>query len=247
MRIYHVAAAFTVISSLMLLSSGCAQVRMRLLGQPEDTISMQFTVQPQVAVGSYTLQGRVPLPNGTAIAVAAVRYLRPTNATIVTSNTNLTYAILDYQEVEVADGEWNAVLNLWDVASDGRYQEDWQRHQERLNLAIEPETEVVFVAMPSPITNLAELDRYLSQRRSTFADEIVRFSPDGERYVQISKAETIDLPTGQTTPPGIRPQDINDGWGERYILYPEPPTEVELEMPSNRRTNAPASPAEFLQ
>ncbi len=231
----------------MLLSGGCAQVRMRLPEKTQNKISMQFRVEPLIESGRYALRGRAPLPDGTAIAVAAVRYLRPTSTTLVTANSNLTYAILDYQEVEVTEGEWDAVLNLWDVASDGRYQEDWQRHQERLNLAIEPQPEVVFVAMPSLRTSLSDLDRYLSQRRATFADEIVRFSPEGERYVQVSKAESIDLPTGQTEPPGIRPQDVNDGWGERYILYPEPPTEVELEMPSNRRTDAPPSAAEFLQ
>ncbi|MGJ3251862.1 MAG: hypothetical protein ACFE0J_12120 [Elainellaceae cyanobacterium] len=237
------------VGSLMLSSSGCSRVRFLLPGQQFSDVSIGIQVEPLQA-GRYRLYGTADLPNQTDLAVAAVRYLRPSSTSHADSRPSegeLTYSILDYQEIDVSQNGWEVTLNLWEVAPDGRYQEDWQIQQEELGLEFIPEDDVMFVAMPAPITALPLLERQLGRERSRFANELVRFTPDGERYIQVSLAEAVDLPTGQTTPPVLEPQDINGGWGDRYVLYPEPQTDVELEMPDQRRTNAPPSPEEFLR
>ncbi|MBD0304446.1 MAG: hypothetical protein ICV85_20485, partial [Tolypothrix sp. T3-bin4] len=91
-----------------------------------------------------------------------------------------------------------------------------------------------------------ELEPLLEKKGIKLVSNIVRNTSDGERYVQASQVLPIALPTGKTTLPAPK-EEVNGGWGPRYLLLPEPENTKKLENPKERRTDAPLSPAEFLQ
>ncbi|NJN58651.1 MAG: hypothetical protein HC879_14730 [Leptolyngbyaceae cyanobacterium SL_5_9] len=230
------------IALVLLLSTGCTQLKLPI--QRGDVSLDIRTVTPQPA-GVYTIAGNTDLPKGTEITVAAVRLLTPEGA--IAADPDPVYSLLAYESVKTEGDIWQAELNLWEVAPDGRYQETWQLEQSRLGMTFEADGKVIFLATLAPLETLTQLQQRLAQRGLEFASNIVRTTAEGEQYIQSVRVEAIALPTGVTTPPPTRPEDLNGGWGNRYILVPEPPTEVEYEFPQERKTDAPARIGEFLQ
>lgn len=234
---------------LLLLTSGCSQLLGRS-SQQLGTTELNLQVKPASSPGTYTTTGTTDLPNGSQIRVAAIRYLHPQQPASRDLNPKPTYAFLDYQVAEVKQGKWEIQLNLWNVAKDGRFQETWQLEQPKLELALKPDDEVVFLA-----TNAIELrsdlvrrlDEQLRKRGKTLENGEVLTTPENQRYIQAGQVLAIALPTGVTTPPGIKPEDINGGWGNRFLMPPEAQNPIKLEMPKERRTNSLPAPKEFLQ
>jgi hypothetical protein len=203
-------------------------------------------VIPSGNEGEYKVVGNTNLPDDSRIAVAAIRYLRPDNQSSPDVKTEATYSILDYKDVKVNEGKWQITLNLWKISPDGQFTEDWQLEQSELGLELEPEPEVTFLATLSPTIQFWEVERQLNKQGIKVASSVIRSTADGERYVQASQVLPIDLPTGKTTLPLQRREDVNGGWGPRYLLIPEPPIIYKLEKPALRRTNEPLSPEDFL-
>ncbi|MGQ4650698.1 hypothetical protein [Lyngbya aestuarii] len=193
------------------------------------------------------MEGKTNLPDKSRITVAAVRYLRPTNELSPSLSSEPTYSILDYKDVKVNKGQWEIQLNLWKIAPNGQFQESWQLDEAKLGLSLDPVNEVTFLATFAPTDPLAGIEQQLKKQGIKVESNLVYNTPDGQRYIQASQILPIPLPTGQTTPPQQRPEDINGGWGPRYLLLPEPPNINRLKQPSERRTDAPLSPSEFLQ
>ncbi|MCU0524301.1 MAG: hypothetical protein MUF72_05700 [Elainella sp. Prado103] len=242
----------------------------------EKNIRWDMQVIPTNKPGQYEIEGQANLPDRTTLTVIAVRYLqsdrstqsnpKPSNATPNRSSDQLTssnqtpsirtnstlpddptYSILDYSPVQVIDGEWRTRLNLWQVETDGRYQEPWQLEQPRLNLSWQPDAEVIFLTTVTPSGTLPNLEQLLSQQGLQFPAQTLRVTSDGERFAQISQSIEIQLPTGKTNPGAPSLDDQNDGWGERYIIPKEPQNPTRLTFPENRQTNAPPRTAEFLR
>ncbi|MBF2000604.1 MAG: hypothetical protein IGS38_07785 [Synechococcales cyanobacterium M58_A2018_015] len=241
------------ISLLMLLlatfCSGCTQIEIpqRLLSSRRQS-NVDFAVQVTAAEtpGVYRVSGQADLPNRTQLTVAAVRYLYP-EAPAVATGAEPTYAILDYRLVQVERGEWNTQLNLWKVAADGRYQEEWQIDQQRLGLQWQPDDNVVFLATLTPIERLAKLEQQLARRGRRFASGTVLSTAEGQRYAQAHQLLSVALPTGSTTPPPPRPEAHNYGWGDRYLIPQEPQNPTQLQRPAERITTAPRRPEELLR
>lgn len=238
---------------LLVLSAGCSQ---RLLPaqllpfsipNQASTVDFQLQVTPAQRPGVYIVRGTTDLPDSDRITVAAIRYLRPDNPVVLTSSQNPTYSILAYQEAKIANGKWETALNLWQVAPAGQFQETWQLDQAKLGLSLDPEPEVTFLATLAPTDSLAALELQLAKQDRKLTRSLVRSTAEGERYLQASQVLPIALPTGKTVPPQPRSEDANGGWGDRYVLLPEPQNPIKLEQPGKRRTDAPLSPAEFLQ
>lgn len=227
---------------VLILSTGCTQIRLPVQRGDVSLDIRTVTAQPD---GVYAIAGNTDLPKGTEITVAAVRLLTPNGA--IAADPDPVYSLLAYESVETGDNAWQAELNLWEVAPDGRYQETWQLEQSRLGMTFEPDGKVIFLATLAPLETLTQLEQRLAQRGLEFASNIVRTTAEGEQYIQAVRVEAIALPTGATTPPPTRPEDLNGGWGNRYVLVPEPPTEVEYEFPEERKTDAPPRVGEFLQ
>ena len=242
-----------VAALLLILNSGCSQVISKveqlpaLLPNGSIDANFQIRVIPSERSGVYTITGTTNLPDNRGIGVAAIRYLRQDHQVSVSSGSKLTYSILAYQDTKVKDGQWQATLNLWNVARDGRFQEPWQLEESKLGLKLEPESDVTFLATLAPTEVLAEIEDLLKKEGIKLAKNLIRRTIDGQRYVQATQILPIPLPTASTTPPPERPEDVNGGWGPRYILLPEPPNTKELERPQNRRTDAPLKPSELMQ
>lgn len=238
---------------LLTVSTGCSQLQSTvrqlptLLPNLSSDANFQLRVTPSGRSGVYTVAGNTNLPDKSRITVAAVRYLRPNKPVSPTLTPNLTYSILAYQDVKVNDGKWQTTLNLWKTAPNGQFKEAWQVEQSKLGLTFTPEPEVTFLATVDPITSLSKLETQLEKQGIKLVSNVVRNTAEGEQFVQAIQVLPIGLPTGQTTPPPLRPEDVNGGWGPRYLLIPEPPNTNKFEQPSKRRTNAPLSPAELLQ
>ncbi|HEY9696049.1 MAG TPA: hypothetical protein V6D10_02225 [Trichocoleus sp.] len=236
--------SIVLLSLLLILCTGCTSFR--LPGQSAE-VNLDLQVSPGNFAGVYNISGSADLPNQTKIAVAAVRYLYPTQSINQAITDRPTYSVLDYQEAEIKDKQWQTRLNLWQVAKDGRYAEAWQLEQPKTGLTVAPAPEIIFLATLTPGKNLARVEQQLAQRSLRFSSAITRSTSDGDWYVQVSQSMTAGLPNDKTAPLLQSNKENNDGWGDRYVLVPEPPNPIQLEQPSNRRTNAPYSAAEFLR
>lgn len=225
--------------SLMLLtvSYGCNQ-------KAQEQVQLEIkSVEPTGSNGVYNVTGSTNLPDSSQIAVAAVRYLLPTGgqqAGVLNDEANNNRPILARQIVEVKQGQWQADLNLWQVAPDGRFQEVWQAYQAQMKLR--PDSNVTFIATFEPASQLKKSNLQLEGKQ-------LRFTNEGEIYVQALQTMPISLPAGKTTPPRPLPEDLN------LILGNQTPVQAPI-LTSNtsflrsakfRQTNAPLKASEFLR
>jgi hypothetical protein len=236
--------------------SGCSQKK-------ENEISLEIkNVQSTGSNGQYKVMGSTNLPKASRIAIAAVRYLRPANEQqTIDSNAdlNINRSILDRQVIKVNEkGEWEANLNIWQVAANGSYQEVWQMNQGQT--ALTPESDVTFTATFDPGSQ-ADITEKPSEKASNqkieesqpqiqeLEGKSLRFTNQGEKYVQTSLSQSVSLPIAKTTPPQQQTEDINGGWGDRYIIKPEAIASGTAPLPptKSRQTTAPLTASEYLR
>lgn len=252
------------LSSLLVLSMpmGCAAINLpsnlsnHLLGslpnnlplgliQPQlKAVSLSWQVMPLSQPGAYRIAGNTDLPDQTQLTVIALRYLYPVAAAAQQLNPQPTYSILDYQATAVEQGNWQAQLDLWQVAADGKFQESWQLDQARLATRFNPTQRVVFLVTLTPIDQIAALQQQLAAKGQTLPSRAIR-SADGESYVQFHQTQVIPLPNGGTQSPPLAVE--NFGWGRRYLIPQEPQNPTQLERPTQSLTDAPPKPEEFLR
>ncbi|MFE4104735.1 hypothetical protein [Almyronema epifaneia] len=208
--------------------------------------NLEIQVAPAAKPGQYTLSGTADLPKGTELTVIAVRYLHLSQSPFKTVDPKPTYSILAYDTVNVEGNRWQTQLELWRVAPSGQFQEAWQLTEPDLALAVEPEAQVVFLATLAPIHDLQAIEQQLARRDRQFASRFVQTTAEGNRYLQTGQVLAVNLPTGTTTPVATRAEDINGGWGNRFLDLPDPPNTRQLEFPDQRQTNAPVAREELL-
>ncbi|MEH2275098.1 MAG: hypothetical protein V7K40_10015 [Nostoc sp.] len=238
---------------LMLLAAsyGCVQ-------KAQEKVMMEMgNIQPISSKGVYNVVGSTNLPESSKITVVAMRFLRPVSGqaeALLNSDTNTNRSILARQIVEVKQGQWEAALNLWQVSPDGSFQEVWQANPAQIQLF--PEGDVTFVAIFDPASQWEQPDNQNSQKLKSenqqlekLESKLIRFSNEGEKYLQVSQTLTIPLPMGKTIPPRPQPEDLNGGWGNRYQIPPQSIASKTTLLPSvkNRQTNAYVTPSEFLR
>lgn len=210
--------------------------------------ALTISVQPASSPGLYTVSGTTNLPNQSQITVAAIRYLRPKSQEFFSSDPQETYAILARQIVNVSQRKWQANLNLWQIATDGRLQEAWQVNQSQTGLLLNPANEVSFVATFDPTGQFLNPE----QQQVQFQDiqgSLVRFTNEGLPYVQAIQNLKIALPVGRRSPPIVKDEDLNGGWGKRYEIKPERPVANNMRPQpiKTNQSNAPLSPSEFVR
>lgn len=233
----------------VLLITGCSQAQLTAIlpqNRPLKDVALEWQVNSISQPGSYQIAGQTNLPDQTQLTVAALRYLYPAAANQKLS-ANPTYAILDYQSAVVQSGKWQTRLNLWQVAADGTFQENWQMEQQGLATRFNPQSDVVFLVSLAPIDQLSTLQQQLANQGQQINRSLLRSSSTGERYAQSQQTLKIALPTGNTLVPPPQLEAENFGWGRRYLLPQEPQNPTKLEQPSERLTNAPARLEEFLR
>ncbi|MGF1535964.1 MAG: hypothetical protein ACFB4J_05685 [Elainellaceae cyanobacterium] len=210
-------------------------------------VNAEIEVSKLNAPGRYQVSGVADLPDNTEMGVAALRYLTLTNPVAENPAGRRVYALLDYDVVELTGRTWQAELDLWRVSPEGQFQEGWQGYSDRLDWSVVPDEDVIFLTIPTPTEELAELEQRLRSRQQRLDDSLLRQTFGGDQYAEIASVAAISLPQNTTTEPQPGPLDINGGWGRRYLLQPESPNPNELETPSDRRTTAPPEPGEFLR
>lgn len=229
-----------IILLLVILCVSCSSA-------PTSSIDLKLNVQSAGRPGLYGVSGSTSLPDKSQITVAAIRYLRPSSEQSIAPDPKTTYSILDRQLVRVDQGKWQATLNLWQAGPDGRLQEAWQLEQSQGESFLEPAPEVSFVAIFDPAGQLPT-----SEQQQTSVPELtgtlVRFTNEGEPYLQASQTLPIGLPTGRKPPTGPKPEDINYGWGNRDEIKPEPRiNSVPTQNFKTRQIDAPRSPSQFFR
>lgn len=233
----------------ILLITGCSSAQLPTIlwqNRALQDVALKWQVSPISQPGSYQIAGQTDLPDRTQLTIAALRYLYPVAAN-KKLNANPTYTILDYQSAVVESGKWQTRLNLWQVAADGTFQENWQMEQQGLATRFNPQSEVVFLVSLAPIEQLSTLQQQLATQGQQLHHGLLRSSSTGERYAQSQQTLDIALPTGNTLAPPPQLEAENFGWGRRYLLPQEPQNPTKLEQPSDRLTTAPARPEEFLR
>lgn len=239
--------AGSILLALLVASIGVQQLRS--LYSAFANVDLQLTVKPQ-ALGVYAIAGTTNLPDHTRIVVSAVRYLSSADPHSQQLNPKPTYSILAYQSAQVMGGKWQTELNLWQVAPDGQYVEVWQTEQAKLNLALTPSEDIVFLAALNPVSaidQLPVLEQQLRDKKLRLSGKLVYTTAEGQQYVQVQHMQTVALPDETTNPVAIDPEQINGGWGARYLMPGEPQNPYQLEKPKDRQTNAPMRREEFLQ
>ncbi len=233
---------------LLSLSYGCVKNT-----QPDVKLEIK-NVQPVSSKGLYNISGSTNLPESSQISVMAVRYLYPNT---IGGDESLKYlegrkqSILGRQNVEVKQGKWEAQLNLLQVGYDGRFQEIWQTNQGHTQLLAD--SGVTFIAAFDPSSQVKVSESSTSATKQVIAQKLegplLRFTNEGEKYVQASQTLLIALPEGKTRPPRLRAEDVNGGWGNRYQVRTQTLTSRANPVPVIKfsQTNARLSAAEFLR
>ncbi len=240
---------FSIIFLILLsFSYGCVKNT-----QPDVKLEIK-NVQPVSSKGLYNITGSTNLPESSQISVMAVRYLYPNT---MGGDESLKYpegrkqSILARQNVEVKQGKWEAQLNLLQVGYDGRFQEIWQTNQRHTQLVAD--SGVTFIAAFDPSSQVKVAEESTSATQQLIAQKLegplLRFTNEGEKYVQASQTLLISLPEGKTRPPRLRAEDVNGGWGNRYQLQAQPLASRANPIPVIKfsQTNSRLSAAEFLR
>jgi hypothetical protein len=207
---------------------------------------LTLNVEPQNQPGTFLVAGTADLPNGTELNVIAIRRLRLNQFPVVSAEPEPTYSILTYETVAVEGDRWQTPLALWQVASDGAYKEAWQLQAPELQLDVTAEDDVFFLVTLAPLNDLEAIEQQLAAENQRLDRQYIQTTAEGDRYLQTGQVLTVALPTGETDPIGIREEDINGGWGNRFLELPDLPNERQLEFPEQRQTNAPVMQEEFL-
>lgn len=230
-----------LVSSLLPYATACKTLN---LPNQAREVSLQMEVVPDSDQSRYTVSGTTNLPDDTPITIAAIRYFSADGQT--PAQNRPTFTVLDYTSTIVNQGKWQAELTLQQRGTDGRDWEAWQMEQSRLGLALQPTETVSFVTSLMPIDQLVPLEQELAEDGFRLPRGMVRSTAEGQRYAEVSQTIALAAPNVGETAPTI-PEPHNYGWGDRYKFLQEPPNETQYERPTERQTNAPATPSEFLR
>ncbi|PSR16033.1 hypothetical protein C8255_19965 [filamentous cyanobacterium CCP3] len=233
----------TVLVLVLVACAGCQSTLLPLSPPAAEATTLALEAKA-LGNGEFALTGTTNLPDNTQLTAIALRYLDPQWAT---PDGKPLYSVLDYQPVTVANGQWSTQLNLWQVATDGRYQEAWQAEAAALNLAVQPSDTVQFAIALAPHHLGAALSSKIAQAGPQRLAQVLRVTPNGEPFLWADQALAVGLPSGQTSPPADLVARTNGGWGDRYLLVPEPPLPYTLTPLDERQTTAPLTPAEMLR
>lgn len=203
-------------------------------------VDLSLNIKPSGRPGVYVASGTSNLPDRSRIVISGVRYLQPSTDSTPLRPRDANYAILDREIVEVNQGKWEATLALWQIASDGQYQEAWQQQQTNLGVPFKASGQVVFTATFEPETQSRDVRQRV--QRQNLQGSLLRFTEDGQPYLQVSQTAPVNLPSGRTTAPTDTTLDQEIGWGNRSTLR-DLPAKVSVSVPpKEKQVEAPLSP-----
>lgn len=227
---------FSIFLALVIISNtACSQMLGKFItpfhGDSTSTILTIDQVRESDGLGQFTLSGKADFPEQTQITISAIRRLTfPSNDK--TSNADRFYSILDRKTTLVKDGYWKAKLSLWEVNSEGYYQENWQANEAYPSDKISSNPTVNFLLTIEPKNFI---DYTTNSNNSNFrklddqSNDLIRFTPEGESYLSVSKDLVIPLPQKVKAPRVESAQTPDTGWQKRTLLDP---TKSSIEKPS---------------
>ena len=145
--------------------------------------------------GSASLEGTASLPDGTQLAVSAVRTLEDVPSRDAFSD-DAPYAILDRKFATVEDGQWQANLTLWQPDANDAPFESWQLNPELLQEALTPSSTVVFIVTLEPISFSPAIDTIVRDAIINDGNTQLSYTSGGEAYLQIRESLAIPIPSG---------------------------------------------------
>ncbi|NES81411.1 MAG: hypothetical protein F6K10_08345 [Moorea sp. SIO2B7] len=225
---------------LLILNAGCFQIK-------SPTLDLTLQVESSGRPDTHKVIGTTNLPDNSKISVLALRYFQSANQ--LYSRSQSDYSILARQEAEVTQGKWQTKLKLWQIAEDGHFREVWQINQSKLGISLNAAQGVNFLALFNPNIQTEEVKKQIQNPNLT-DNKLVRFTDTGEWYLQASETKLIALPKGKTTPPRLKAEDINSGWGDRSQIRQESTGASRLSLPrANQKspTDAPLSESELMR
>lgn len=233
--------AFVLGIGAIAASAGCSE-------PPSSSVELSVRVEPTEELGQYTVSGTTTLPEGARLSAIAIRPLTKTDRAS-DDNREETYSILARNFARVESGRWQTQLDLWQVRADGRLGEAWQLQNSPSKGTVEPAPNVTFTILFEPSQQSEELREQLQTQGPPTSERLVQLPTQGQWYLQETQIVDVPLPTARQTPPDPSEADLNDGWGDRSVLKPQPTNPGILDVPSAppSTTNAPLSNAEFMR
>ncbi len=212
------------------------------------SLNLSIEVKPSNHRGTYLVTGTTNLPDQSHISVAGIRSLQ-TNAGVQTLSgvEEANDLILARQTVEVTQGKWQTILNLWQRTPDGRYQEAWQPKQTRLALPAAPAKKVSFVAVFDPNNQLPAVTQQVGQKSLAAHAPLLRFTEAGEQYLQAQKDLVVSWPTGNSSLSLATPMEQGDQKTVRLSPNPELTKRLRTTATKQSQTTLPLSSSEFLR
>jgi hypothetical protein len=231
---------------LLRLTSGVAIVSLLLTGcfqskplKPE----LKMQVESSGSTGTFKLRGQTNIPvqnfegrkQPIVVTVEAIRRLRPKPNAKRLSNQEPFYAVLDRQKIETMDGKWETELNLRQSAQ-GRALEVWQLNQGKVPLELDPEQEVIFLAVTNPLPKLINLDpEALKPKSAGDRNSLIQFAANGDVYLQAEQTQSI-APPSNPNPKGKLTQTVV-----------RVPVKREVKKADSDQLQAPLSPQELVR
>lgn len=165
--------------------------------QPNLSVDLSLKVQPSGRPGVYLVEGTTNLPDQSRIVVTGVRYLPPSNNSTMSRREDSSFAILDRKLAEVNQGRWTATLSLWQMTTNGQYQEAWQHRSSNFGLPLQASRQVLFTATFEPENQPASVSQQVTPKN--LESPFIRFTEDGQPYLQVSEALSVSLPPAKMT------------------------------------------------
>ena len=222
-------------------SAGCSR-------PPSSSVELSVRVEPTEDLGQYRVSGTTTLPEGARLSASAIRPLATTERGS-DENPEETYSILARNFARVEGGRWQTQLELWPVRPDGRLKEAWQIQDALSKESVEPGPNVTFTVLFEPSQQSEELQEQLQTQGPPSSEQLVQLPTQGQWYLLETQIVDVPLPTARQTPPTPSEADLNNGWGDRSVLKPQPTDPGILDIPSvpPSTTNAPLSNTELMR
>ncbi|MEM6751663.1 MAG: hypothetical protein AAF630_01550 [Cyanobacteria bacterium P01_C01_bin.38] len=211
--------------SAIVFSYGCTSQN------TEEVQIKNMSIQPIETSSKYKISGTTNLPDNSIIKVIAIREFVNTNreeAPFINNSANISRSILDRKNVETTAGEWQAELNISHKGADSISRESWQNDSYKPQF--KPGDKVSFIAIFNPDSQWQRSDgKALEKPRRTIQEpqgKLVRVTNNGEKFVQATKTLSIPVTEVENLSLLSKSKQLNEDWGNRYLLNKQPSTFV---------------------
>jgi hypothetical protein len=204
-------------------------------------------VDPADRPGVYVISGQTNVSDQSRIVVQGIRPFTSSVQPISTDDTT-NYVILDRQAVVVTQGKWQATLKLWQSTPDGQNQEAWQVNQAQIQ-RLQPSTDVVFVAAIDSSSQPKALSQPLDNQGKKLEGANIRFTTDGQWYLQAKQTLTVTPPISKATSTALDANTFDRDQSTRSELSSAPINATAVKLPElkEKQSTAPLSFSQRLR